>query len=57
MQAVAARFPRTLNQGMLLKTCDNSGAKLIKVTAVFKNKTVLGRKPAAITGDLGYGVC
>ena len=52
MRAVAARFPRTLNQGMLMETCDNSGAKLIKVTAVFKNKTVLGRKPAAITGDL-----
>ena len=52
MRAVAARFPRTLNQGMLMKTCDNSGAKLIKVTAVFKNKTVAGRKPAAITGDL-----
>ena len=52
MQPVAARFPRTLNQGMLMETCDNSGAKLIKITSVFKNKTVSGRKPAAITGDM-----
>ena len=52
MQAVAARFPRTLNQGMLIATCDNSGAKLIKIISIFRAKTRKGRKPAAVTGDM-----
>ena len=36
MQAVSARFPRTLNQGM----------------QIIGNKTVKGRKPAAVIGDM-----
>jgi len=52
MEAVAARFPRTLNQGSMIETCDNSGAKLIKITSIYGSKTVKGRKPAAVIGDL-----
>ena len=52
MQAVPARFPRTLNQGMHIETCDNSGAKLIKIISIFGSKTVKGRKPAAAISDM-----
>jgi len=52
MQAVPARFSRTLNQGTLIETCDNSGAKLLKIISIMGSKTVKGRKPAAITSDL-----
>lgn len=52
MQAVAARFSRTMNQGSLIETCDNSGAKLLKITSIFKNKSVKGRYPAAVIGDM-----
>ena len=52
MQSVPAKFSRSLNQGSLIETCDNSGAKLIKITAIMGSKTVKGRKPAAATGDM-----
>ncbi|MAG15768.1 50S ribosomal protein L14 [Candidatus Woesearchaeota archaeon] len=52
MQAVPARFFRTLNQGSLIETCDNSGAKLLKITSIKGSKTVKGRKPAAVISDL-----
>jgi len=52
MQAVPARFSRTLNQGTLIETCDNSGAKLLKIISIMGAKTVKGRKPAAITSDM-----
>ena len=52
MQPVPARFSRSLNQGSLIETCDNSGAKLIKIVSIMGSKTVKGRKPAAATGDM-----
>lgn len=52
MQPVPAKFSRTLNQGSLIETCDNSGAKLIKIISIMRSKTVKGRKPAAATGDM-----
>ena len=52
MEAVAARFSRTLNQGSIIATCDNSGAKLLKIVSIKGSKTVKGRKPAAIISDL-----
>jgi len=52
MQPVPARFSRTLNQGTLIETCDNSGAKIIKIISIMGGKSVKGRKPAAITGDM-----
>lgn len=52
MQAVKATIPRALPLGTWVDTCDNSGAKTIKITAVFHQKTVKGRKPAAGIGDM-----
>ena len=43
---------KALNVGSYVSTCDNSGAKLIKITAVKGHKTVKGRIPAARVGDL-----
>ena len=52
MQAIPAKIPRGINQGSLIETCDNSGAKLLKVISVFGLKTVKGRKPSAGVGNL-----
>ncbi len=52
MQAINARITRALPVGSLIETCDNSGAKLLKIFAVKKLKTVKGRIPAAGVGDL-----
>ncbi len=52
MQAVKARIPKALPVGAWVETCDNSGAKTIKITSVFNQKTVKGRKPAAGIGDM-----
>jgi large subunit ribosomal protein L14 len=52
MQAVKANVTRALNVGAKVETCDNSGAKVIKVISVYRNKTVKGRIQAAGVGDL-----
>ena len=52
MQAVKAKISRGLPVGSYIETCDNSGAKVIKIFAVKGHKTVKGRKPAAGVGDL-----
>ena len=50
MKAVAAHITRALNVGSQLQTCDNSGAKSLKITGVKRSKTVKGRLPAAGVG-------
>src|SRR3989344_882628 len=53
MQAVKARVTRGLNQGSIVSTCDNSGAKVVKIVSVKgRGKTVHGRKPSCGVGDL-----
>jgi len=52
MKAVKARITRALNAGSMVETCDNSGAKVIRVISIKTHKTVKGRKPAARIGDL-----
>ena len=52
MQALKARITRGIPVGSEIPTCDNSGAKVIKVFTVIGLKTVKGRKPAAAIGDL-----
>jgi len=52
MQAVKANIVKALPVGSLVKTCDNSGAKIIKITAVKGHKTVKGKKPAAGIADM-----
>ncbi len=52
MQAVKAKIPKALPVGAWIDTCDNSGAKTIKIISVFGQKTVKGRKPAAGIADM-----
>lgn len=52
MKAIKATIPRALPIGSWIDTCDNSGAKVLKITSVKKLKTVKGRKYAAGIGDL-----
>jgi large subunit ribosomal protein L14 len=52
MKALTARITRGIPVGSRVETCDNSGAKLLKVFTVVGLNTVKGRKPAAAIGDL-----
>jgi large subunit ribosomal protein L14 len=52
MKAVKARIVRGLPMGAFVETCDNSGAKLIRIFSVKHGKPVRRRKPAAGIGDL-----
>ena len=52
MKAVTSRLTRALNHGSWVDTCDNSGAKIIKIITVNRHKTVKGRVPQAAVGDL-----
>lgn len=51
MRALKASIPRALPVGAWVLTCDNSGAKVIKIVSVKGHKTVRGRYPAAGLGD------
>ena len=52
MQAIKARITKAINVGSQVETCDNSGAKVIKVSTVMGSKTVKGRLSAAGVSDL-----
>ena len=52
MQPVNANLTKGLNYGAHVPTCDNSGAKVIKVFGAKRNKTVKGRMGSAGVGDL-----
>ncbi|MBN2567111.1 50S ribosomal protein L14 [Candidatus Woesearchaeota archaeon] len=52
MQSVKANIVKSLPVGAWVPTCDNSGAKVIKIVAVKGHKTRKGRSPAAGIGDL-----
>jgi large subunit ribosomal protein L14 len=52
MQAIKATMTRALNVGSEIETCDNSGAKVIKIFNVVGLNTTHGRPPAAGVGDL-----
>ena len=52
MQAVKSRITRALNVESQVETCDNSGAKVIKIFAVIGSKTTKGRLSAAGVADL-----
>ncbi len=52
MKAVSARITKGLMVGSYVPTCDNSGAKLVKIISVINRKTVKGRVPDAGIGDL-----
>jgi len=52
MKAIKASIPQALPHGSQVGTCDNSGAKLLKIFSVKGSKTVKGRMPSARVGDL-----
>jgi|TARA_B100001971_G_C18113438_1_gene495473 large subunit ribosomal protein L14 len=52
MQALKASITRGLPVGSVVQTCDNSGAKVVRIFTVVGLKTVKGRKPAAGISDL-----
>ena len=52
MLPVSSTITKSLPVGCVLPTCDNSGAKTIKLVSVKGHKTVKGRSPAAGIGDL-----
>ncbi|HLC64949.1 MAG TPA: 50S ribosomal protein L14 [Candidatus Nanoarchaeia archaeon] len=52
MQPLKARITRGLTQGSMVETCDNSGAKIIRIFSVVGSKTVKGRYPSCGIADL-----
>ena len=52
MKAVKANVTRGLPFGARIPVCDNSGAKIIRIFAVKRHKTVKKRLQAAGVGDL-----
>lgn len=52
MQSLKSKVTRGLVHGSLINTCDNSGAKLLKLISVKNLKTVKNRYPGAGVGDL-----
>lgn len=52
MKALKANITKALPVGAYIETCDNSGAKIVKLFSVIGHKTRKGKKPAAGVGDL-----
>lgn len=52
MKAIQASIPKCLPHGAHVETCDNSGAKVLKIFAVKGHKTVKGQMSSARIGDL-----
>ena len=52
MQAVKSRVTKAIPVGSQLETCDNSGAKVVKIFTVMGSKTTKGKVPAAGVADL-----
>lgn len=52
MKDLEARIPKSLPLRCKINTCDNSGAKIIRIFSVKGCKSVKGRTPAAGIGDM-----
>lgn len=52
MKSISAKITKGLPVGSQVETCDNSGAKVVKIFSVKGHKTVKGQLPAAGIGDL-----
>jgi len=52
MQAVKSRVTRALPVGTYVTTCDNSGAKIVKIFTVYNLHTKKGRRQSAGVGDM-----
>ena len=51
MKAVSGRVTRGLNIGSVVEACDNSGARIVRVTGVKHGKTRKGQQGYAKVGD------
>ena len=52
MKGVSARITKSLNVGAYIKCADNTGAKILKIIAVFGYKGRRRRMPKAGVGDM-----
>jgi large subunit ribosomal protein L14 len=52
MKAIKGKVTGGLQKGSYIETSDNSGAKILKIFAVKRSKTVHGRSPVCGVGDL-----
>ena len=52
MKPLTSRITKGFAHGSVIQTCDNSGAKVVKIVSVKGSKTVRRRKPSAGIGDL-----
>ena len=52
MQAIKSKVTKAIPVGSLVETCDNSGAKIVRIFTVVGSKTTKGRVPAAGVADL-----
>ena len=52
MQALKSKVTKSIPVGSKIETCDNSGAKVVKIFTVVGSKTTKGRVPAAGVADL-----
>jgi len=52
MKSIKATIPKCLPHGANVETCDNSGAKVLKIFSVKGHKTLKGKMPSARVGDL-----
>jgi len=52
MQAIKSRRTKAIPIGSNVETCDNSGAKVLRIFTVIGSKTTKGRVPAAGIADL-----
>ena len=55
MKAIKANVTKGLNVGSKIETCDNSGAKVLRITCFVGRKTVKGRKPNGGVSSLIMG--
>lgn len=51
MKAISSRATKGLNIGSLLEACDNSGARIVRITSIKHGKTTKGRQGYAKIGD------
>lgn len=52
MKAIKAKIVRAIPHRAIIVSCDNSGAKMIRVISIIGQKTVKGRNPSAAVGDM-----
>lgn len=52
MKALSAHITRGIPVTSLIETCDNSGAKIVRIMSIRGAKTVRRRRAAAAIGDL-----